>query len=86
MFFEVVRGRGTVDSAASSRTRLISLIVVNNHRLIRFPIENCARQTSEVSETSEVLARLAAQLFLGTRIIKPFGTISDCPAAPSQGE
>ena len=40
--------------------------------LIRIPIENCARQASEVFETSEVSAFPNAQLFAGMRMIGLF--------------
>ncbi len=76
-FGEAVRGHWGIESMhwvldvnfreddphmADTRERKIG----NN--LIRIPFENCARQISEVLETSEFSAFPAAQLFSGMRI------------------
>ena len=46
-------------------------------RLIRIPRNNLARQTSEVSKTSEVLARVTAQLSLVMRIRRKAGVVAN---------
>ncbi len=51
--------------------RLIAEWLSNGRQpVIQIPNENRARQTSEVFETSEVLAGVAAQIFLAIRLIR----------------